>query len=251
MKPSNKKILSAVATVFTILILLFAVGIMIFTIISVRTVGKHQAEIFGHRAFIVLSDSMKDTFKAGDMIVVKVEDDVENLPEGTVITFRSADPDSYGEIVTHKIRQKIEVNGKTAYVTYGTTTGVDDATPVLAENIIGIYRFRLAGAGYFFQFLKTPWGYVVIVLIPFLLLIGVNFVRFLQAYRQYKGEKEAKTRALEAAAEADRAETMRLRQELEALKARMNGTPSDSFGDAEDATGVDGKSTDEDGKSKE
>lgn len=49
-----------------------AVGMMIFTIISVSTFDRADRNLFGYKAFIVLSDSMKKTdFDAGDLVLGK------------------------------------------------------------------------------------------------------------------------------------------------------------------------------------
>lgn len=219
---NKKKIGKIIMNVLTVLIILFAVLVVLFTVFSTLTVGKQNRILFGHRAYIVQSDSMKDTFEAGDIIVVRVQEDVSDLSPGTIITFISSNTDSYGETVTHMIKEKIEVDGHVAYTTYGTTTGAEDEKPVLTENILGVYSFRLPKMGYFFQFMKTPLGYVVVILVPFLLLIGANAARFVGLLRAYgKEKKQAQAQAAEQA-DADRAEAQRLKEELEQLKAKLS-----------------------------
>ena len=79
--------------------------------------------------------------------------------------------------------------------------------------------------GYFFNFLKTPAGYVCVILLPFLIVIAIIAVHFVRLVRAYKKEKDkealAAQEAVLAAAEADRQEAARLREEMEELKARM------------------------------
>lgn len=216
------KIWSVIAKVITWLIVAFALLVVLFTVLATLTVGKQQKAIFGYRAYIVLSDSMQDTFSAGDIVVSKIKKDVTDLEAGTIITFISADSDSYGETVTHKIREKTEINGHAAYITYGTTTGADDETPVFAENILGVYAFRLPKMGYFFRFVKTPWGYVTVILVPFLLLIGLNAAHFVKLLRAYNREKNTEKQLAAEQAAADREETLKLKAELEQLKARLS-----------------------------
>lgn len=98
--------------------------------------------------------SMQDTFAVGDLTVSK-KVDPQTLQPGDIVTFESIDPANYGEIVTHKIREITTYEGKQAFVTYGTTTGVDDAYPALFENVVGEYVFKLPKMGYFFNFLKS------------------------------------------------------------------------------------------------
>lgn len=94
---------------------------MIFTIVSVNIFDRNDRSIFGCKAFIVLSDSMSKTdFKAGDIIVLKVVDP-SALQVDDIISFQSTDENSYGEIITHKIRKLTkDENGNPGFITYGT-----------------------------------------------------------------------------------------------------------------------------------
>lgn len=218
-----KKVWGIIGRVITALILVFAVLVMLFTVISVNTVNKEDASLFGYKPYIVRSDSMRDTFAVGDMIVSSTVEEPETLGTGDIITFRSIDPASYGEVVTHKIREITTYEGEPAFVTYGTTTNVDDAYPVPYSNVIGQYRFRLPKMGYFFEFLRSPAGYVTIILIPFLLLIVLQGVRFIRLARQYKQEQQADLAAQKAQVEAQLQETRQMKEELERLRAQMAG----------------------------
>ena len=122
-----KKVWNVVKNIFTWAVVLIAVGMMIFTIISVNTFDRADRNLFGYKAFIVLSDSMSATdFSAGDLVLVK-EVDPATLQEGDIISFSSQNTSNFGEIVTHKIRTvTTDENGDTAFITYGTTTNVDD-----------------------------------------------------------------------------------------------------------------------------
>lgn len=217
------KVWGIIGRVITALILVFAVLVMLFTVISVNTVNKEDASLFGYKPYIVRSDSMRDTFAVGDMIVSSTVDP-ETLEAGDIITFRSIDPANYGEVVTHKIRELTTYEGEPAFVTYGTTTNVDDAYPVPYGNVIGQYRFRLPKMGYFFEFLRSTAGYVTIILIPFLLLIVLQGVRFIRLARQYKQEQQAELAAQKAEVEAQLQETRQMKEELERLRAQMAGS---------------------------
>ena len=218
-----KKALRIVGNILTALILIFALFVMIFTVISVNTVNREDASIFGYKPYIVLSDSMQDTFAVGDMTVSKAVD-VSTLEPGDIITFTSIDPANYGETVTHKIREITTYEGEQAFVTYGTTTGVDDAYPVPFANVTGEYQFRLPGMGYFFEFLRTPAGYVTLILIPFLLLILLQAVRFFKLMGQYRREQREELAAEKAAVEAERLKAQQMLEELEKLRAQLSGS---------------------------
>ena len=234
------KALIIIRSIFVWLMVALAVFMMIFTIVSVSTFDRADRNLFGYKAFIVLSDSMSKTdFSAGDLVLVKAVDP-STLKEGDIIAYTSQNTSNYGETVTHKIRKiTTDANGEPGFVTYGTTTDTDDETIVTYPYVLGKYQGHIPKVGTFFQFLKSTPGYIVCVLIPFLLLILLEGVRCIRLFRKYKAEQQAELQAERDKIEADRAETQRMMQELLQMKAQMaqsNGgetpkkdeTPSDT-----------------------
>lgn len=234
------KALKIIRSIFVWLMVALAVFMMIFTIVSVSTFDRADRNLFGYKAFIVLSDSMSKTdFNAGDLVLVKAVDP-STLKEGDIISYTSQNTSNYGETVTHKIRKlTTDANGEPGFVTYGTTTDTDDETIVTYSYVLGKYQGRIPKVGAFFQFLKSTPGYIVCILIPFLLLILLDGIRCIRLFRKYKAEQQAELQAERDKIEADRAETQRMMQELLQMKAQMaqsNGgetpkadeTPSDT-----------------------
>ncbi len=215
-----KKALHTIGRVLTSLILIFSIFIMIFTVLSVTMVNKENATLFGYKPYIVLSDSMNTEFQVGDMAVSK-QVDPSTLKPGDIITYRSIDPANYGEMVTHKIREETTYEGKPAFITFGTTTGVDDTYPALQENIFGKYVFHLPKMGYFFQFLKSTAGYITLILIPFLVLIILQSIKFVRLFRQYKREQMEEVDTQKAEAQAQLEEARKEREKTEAMLAEM------------------------------
>lgn len=208
--------------IFVWLFVALAVFMMIFTIVSVSTFDRADRSLFGYKAFIVLSDSMSKTdFSAGDLVLVK-EVDPSTLQEGDIIAYTSQNTSNYGETVTHKIRKlTTDANGEPGFITYGTTTDTDDETVVTYPYVLGKYSCHIPKVGTFFQFLKSTPGYIVCVLIPFLLLILLEGIRCIRLFRKYKAEQQAELQAERDKIEADRAETQRMMQELLQMKAQM------------------------------
>ena len=217
-----KKALQITKTVAVWLVVAIAVGMMIFTLISVNTFDQTDRNIFGFKFFIVTSDSMSATdFDAGGIAISK-NVDPQTLREGDIITFLSQDSNSFGEVITHKIRRlTTDANGRPGFVTYGTTTDTDDESIVTHEYVVGKYVGRIPNVGSFFMFLKTTPGYIICILIPFLLLIlsqGLNCIRL---FRQYKKEQMDEMKAERAKIEEERAESQRMMAELLELKAQL------------------------------
>lgn len=233
MDTTAKKILNIALKVVTWLLVAFTVFMMIFTVVTVTTVDRNDRSIFGVKFYIVQTDSMslsennKDMdvhFNAGDIVIIINVDDPRALQVGDVIAFMSTNSVSYGETVTHMIREvKKTDDGKVlGYVTYGTNTGTDDEALVEPEYVLGAYSGKLPGVGNFFAFVKSTPGYIVCILVPFLLLILYNGVNVIRLFRKYKREQMADMQAEKEKLEAERAENQRMMQELLALKAQLD-----------------------------
>lgn len=217
-----KKTWKTITNVLVILLVVFTVAVMLFTIISVNTFNRNDRDIFGYKAYIVLSDSMKKTdFDAGDLVFVK-QVDPTTLKEGDIIAFTSQNADTYGQTVTHKIRSlTTDENGQKGFVTYGTTTDNNDEAVVTYPFIQGKYQFDIPNLGTFFNFLRTTPGYIVCILIPFLLLIGYQGVNCVLIFRRYKAEQLQQLQQEKEAIEQERQKSQAMMEELMALKAQL------------------------------
>lgn len=217
-----RKIWSIVKNTFVGLVLLLAVCMMIFTLVSVATFDRGDRRILGYQALVVLSDSMSKTdFQAGDLILVK-ETDPAILKEGDIIAYVSRDSANFGEIVTHKIRTATTTaDGERGFITYGTTTGIDDKHVVFYSDIRGQYAARLPKVGTFFTFLKTVPGYIAFILIPFLVLLLYQGIGCVRLFRDYRKEQMQEMRAERELLESERAMSRKMIEELKALKEEL------------------------------
>ncbi len=232
MNEKTKKVLDITTKVLTYILTAFSVFMMVFTIVTVTTVDKNERNIFGYRFYIVKTDSMSKSennadldvhFNAGDIIIVKNVEDKKSLEAGDIITFISTNEESYFETITHMIRDKFyDKEGKFAgYITYGTNTGVNDEAPVEFGYIVGKYAGKLPAVGQFFAFVKSTPGYIVCILVPFLLLILYNGVNVIRLFKQYRAEQMSAMQAERDKIDAERAENLRMMEELMALKEQL------------------------------
>lgn len=229
-----KKALNIVKNILVWLVVVFAVLMMVFTVVSVNTFDRSDRSLFGYKAFIVLSDSMKATdFDAGDLVLVKAVDPA-TLEEGDIIAYTSQNTSNFGETVTHKIRTlTVDENGNPGFITYGTTTDTDDETIVTYDFVIGKYQTKLKGVGSFFQFLKTTPGYICCIFVPFALLILVQGINCIRLFKRYKSEQYSEIEAERQKLEQERAESQKMMSELLELKKQLQDSdaqPSETDG---------------------
>ena len=232
MKKDQKKALSVLVRIATWLLVIFTVIVMIFTVVTVSTVDRNDRSIFGLRFYIVQTDSMsrseknKDLdvhFNAGDIVIIKKAQDPRALKEGDIIAFMSTNSVSYGETVTHRIREvKMTEEGELlGYVTYGTNTDTDDEALVEPEYVLGVYSGKISGAGMIFSFVKSTRGYLLCVLLPFLLLIAYNGTHVVRLFRKYKREQMLMIEKKREELEAERKRNEDALRELRELTQRL------------------------------
>ena len=229
-----KKILGIASKVISWIIIAITVFMMAFTVFSTLVFDKNDRNLFGIRFYVVLSDSMslsennKDLdvhFDAGDIVLIKnlSEEEKYTLQPGQIVAFISQNPENVGETVTHMIREvrETEEGNVIGYQTYGTNTGVNDKALLEPSYVLGTYAGKLPAVGSFFQFLKTTPGYIICILVPFILLIlwqGANTIRL---FRQYKKEQMADMEAERAKLAQEREESAEMMRELIALREQL------------------------------
>ena len=224
-----KKTLNIIKNIIVWAIVILAVFMMVFTIFSVNTFDRSDRSLFGYKFFIVQSDSMSKTdFSAGDIVIVK-EVEPATLKAGDIISYTSQNTGNYGETVTHKIRKLTkDANGNPGFITYGTTTDTDDETIVTYAYVLGKYTGHIPNVGMFFSFMKTTPGYICCIFIPFLLLILYQGINCIMLFKRYKKEQQAELDEEKAKIEQERAENLKMMEELKALREQMSSQQSQS-----------------------
>lgn len=160
-------------------------------------------------------------FDSGDIVIMKKIDPTV-LKEGDIIAYISQNKSNFGETVTHKIRTVTTTeNGDLGFVTYGTTTDTNDEKVVEPEFIIGKYVGKMPNVGKFFAFLQTTPGYILCILIPFLLIILYSAFNCFLLFKQYKKEQAEEIAAEREKLEEERRHSAEMKAELEALRSKL------------------------------
>lgn len=212
-KTTKQKIFKVLSITGNVLLWAFLVfSILMTTLVLVSQDRTDLPSVFGRSFVTVQSDSMKDTFCEGDLIVVEMltEEEKFSLEEGEVITyFVDLNGDGINEINSHRIVSRRERGGQVFYTTKGdndlTNPTVDDKE-VKASEVLGrwIEGKRVGGLGSAVDFLQTPLGFGVVIVIPLIIFFIYelyNFITVLVGMRMKKTSKETeeeiKRRAIE------------------------------------------------------
>ena len=93
-----KKTWNIIKNVMVWLVVATAVFMMIFTIVSVTMFDRADRNLFGYKAFIVLSDSMSATdFSSGDLVLTRRVDPA-TLRAGDIIAYTSQNSSNLGRL---------------------------------------------------------------------------------------------------------------------------------------------------------
>ena len=165
------KVISTIATLFTVLVLVAAV---VFT----------GPKLLGFNPFIVESGSMEPVIHTGSVAYINTRD--TDVKPGDIVTFRIAGTTSE-KLVTHRILR--EEDG--LFITKGDANDVEDMMPVSKEQIVGTYAYSIPKAGYILAKQQK--------LIPVLVfwVIGLNAFSILAGILANDGEKEEEENAEE------------------------------------------------------
>ena len=163
--------------VIIFLLLLFSIANL-----SVKT-NSDVANILGRGFLPVVSDSMsgnkEDSFNKGDLVFVKLisDDEKENLEIGQIVTFYDL---SLAALNTHRIvdlgngfivTQGDKANSIAPYRSGEDNSGIQYEI-VAFENIKAVSTGHIGGVGSAINYLQTPVGFALFVILPVVLLLA-------------------------------------------------------------------------------
>lgn len=209
------KTLTIVGTVLCII--LIPILLINITLIAKSYINKDEVpSIGGTLPLIVLTDSMYPEIESGDLIICRTAE-ADEIEVNDIISF--FDPAGNGtSIVTHRVIEIVEEDGEISFRTCGDNNNTEDKELVPAENLVGVYKMRIAGAGHIAMFMQSTAGLIICVVLPIILLVGYDIIR----RRIYEKNNKQDTDALLAELEALRAE------KAEKEKAAIGADNSDS-----------------------
>lgn len=155
----------------------------------VETVSKSEN---GNIVFTA-SRPASDHIEVDDLIFVSGSD-FQDLQVGQIITFFEANDrgDRTGKVVTHRIIEVTQKDSAVAYRTKGDANNTIDKVLVRPQNVIGVYKNRVAKLGALVLFLQKPWGMLIFIGVPVLAFLAYDIVR-----RQRSAKKSGKVDELE------------------------------------------------------
>ena len=135
-------------------------------------------------ARVVQSGSMEPALRTGSIVFIAPS---ERYTEGDVITYRRSARETP---TTHRIIESRVENGVQYFTTKGDANEVRDMEEVREDEILGSVRFSIPFLGYVVDVARTPWGFVALIGIPTLIIIGSEMQNIWREIKRMRTDKK-------------------------------------------------------------
>ena len=146
------------------------IGFIIALIIIVAAVLTYLTPHFGWRVDAVLSGSMEPELKVGSLVVT-CPAEPEDIEIGDIITFRQATVTN--GMASHRVIS-ISKNSPIYFQTKGDANEDPDPYTVYPSYVEGVVKYHIPYLGYFTDFAKTRLGLLLLLVLPGVIIIGVE-----------------------------------------------------------------------------
>ena len=197
-----KKILHFITTVLMYSICL--IMIIVFLVFVVNFIdkqynlksGKNKKNLFS--AYTIVSPSMVPAINVLDVVVTMRVNNPEDLKKGDIITFNSTDYRYSGVLVTHRIVNIEKTSsGEYLFTTKGDNNNTQDSSRISFDEIYGRVLFRIPKIGYIQYYLSSVLGWVAIIIVPAVMIIGYDIYKLIKTIRSSDKDSSDKKKKID------------------------------------------------------
>ena len=142
----------------------------------------------GFRIYSVLTGSMEPAISVGSLIITRIPTSLSDIKQNDIITF--SEPRFENNFITHRVYNVVENGSVTLFQTKGDANDSPDAWNIAYGSIKGNYVFEIPYLGYLLNFVKTPLGILIFVIVPVLIIAISEIKTILTILFQAKIEKD-------------------------------------------------------------
>ena len=159
--------------------------------------GQNRSPLFG--AYVIISESMIPHINVYDAVVT-MRVDANDIQVDDIITFLSKEIETAGTPITHRVigivyedetKQKI-----VGFRTKGDHNNTPDFALIAPDEVIGKVFLRIPMIGYLQTIMTKPIGWLLIVVIPCLLIIGSDVLKLIKTAKQKEENKNDESQQL-------------------------------------------------------
>lgn len=155
-----------------IYIILFPLIIYNISLIIQSVVNPNETpSFFGIKTYVIVSGSMQPDYNIGDIVIVKKAKE-EDINKGDIISYRDGQT-----VVTHRVIEENEVNGKKQFKTKGDNNNTEDIHEVTINLIEGKVVGSVSKLGKLSIMLQDKISIIIIILLFYIYLVRSDKVK--------------------------------------------------------------------------
>lgn len=150
---------------------LLTLAIILCAVVVFQVITQGYVQIFGYSMFRVVTPSMEPELPVG-VFIISQKVNIQDINEGDIISFASLESYMKGSIVTHRVVDIKEVNGKLSLVTRGDANNSVDGYYVTEDNLVGKVVFNTKEDNFLvkaYKFITQKHIFFLIIILPMLI----------------------------------------------------------------------------------
>jgi len=161
-------------------ILIFIIITSCITMLDSATHPGKMPSVFGYKSMSVLTGSMRPKINPGDLVIDNSIKNLDSVKLDAIVTYRNKE----NVFITHRVI-KINTNsdGTKTYVTKGDANPIADVEPVTQNQLEGILVARIPYMGYVGMFVKSGIGVMLLIVIPIIIMTGIEIKNYFKKSR--------------------------------------------------------------------
>ena len=182
----RKKIESIIKKRFNVLVYIILIPILIYNIsLIIQSLVKtsETPNFFGIKTYIIISGSMEPNLQIGDIVIVKKVYQ-EELKKGDIISFRQGQ-----SVITHRISEVIEKDGKIQYKTKGDNNNAEDSGSISYDMIEGKVVKNISKVGNIAIKLQNRGTIIFIILLLYVYILCSGAIKRKKYQRTMKRDE--------------------------------------------------------------
>lgn len=166
-KIRENKMLRAIAN--TIYYILFVIVILILLVVIIQRVSNNMLSLGGYRIFNIVTGSMMPDYEIGDILISK-EIEPSNIEIGDDVVYLGKTASFQGKIVTHRVIEKNEENGKYTFKTKGIANEEPDPE-ITGEQVYGKIIYKVHTLSFISKIINNLYAFYFFIFVPLSLII--------------------------------------------------------------------------------
>ena len=156
----TKKIFNIIVTILLVLI---------FFVILVQKISGNRFNLGGYGVYTIATGSMEPEYKVKDLILASRKD-AKDIEVGDDVVYLGKEASMSGKIITHRVINKGERDGKIYFYTKGIANELTD--PEIDESqILGVVNHKLHILSFCSHIVNSTYGLIFLIVIPFILFV--------------------------------------------------------------------------------